>query len=713
MACTAILFLARSRADEGMWIPLLLDKYNIEEMQAKGFTLTAEDIYSINKASMKDAIVIFGGGCTGELISGEGLLLTNHHCGYGRIQAHSSLENDYLTDGFWAMSGDEELPNPGLSVTLLVRMENVTQRVLHGADGLPAGQRDSLIMNRMARISAEAVAGTHYSAMVRPFYHGNQYFLFINEVFRDVRLVGAPPSAIGKFGGDTDNWMWPRHTGDFSLFRVYAGKDNMPADYSPDNVPYRPAKFFPVSLAGIQEGDFTMVFGYPGNTAQYVPAVHIKMLTGDLYPRLVEVREKKLDVMNDWMERDPLVRIQYSAKNAGVSNAWKRWIGELNGLAKLDAAERKSEFERQFSDWVGSDPVRKEKYGELLRRYDELYRQYTSYRVLRDYYNEVFFRQGVELLAIAGMFHPLVEQYAETPAPEAPEPYLEFLQNRLTGFFDDYHAPLDQELFPYLMSLFDKNVDDDFQPEYFRAKKTAFRKNFDEWGKSLFKKSWFDDPDKVDAFLTSFTRSSVKKVMKDPAYMLFKDAMDVYQNRIMPHYIRLEKEIGELDRLYMAAQMEFQPGKRFYPDANFTLRVSYGEVKGYTPLDAVYFKHYSTIEGIMEKDNPGSYDYRVPEKLRELYHNRDFGRYTQGDDLPVCFIATNHTTGGNSGSPVVNARGHLIGINFDRAWEGVSSDLVFNPGLSRNISLDIRFVLFIIDKFAGAGYLLEEMEVVE
>ncbi len=708
------LLYASALADEGMWIPLLLDRYNIAEMQEMGFKLTAEDIYSVNHASMKDAIVQFGGGCTAELISGQGLLLTNHHCGFSRIQSHSSLEHDYLTNGFWAMSKEEELPNPGLTVTFLVRMEDVTGRVLEGvSDDMSPLERETIIRSRAMKIMDEAVAGTHYTASVRPFYNGNQYFLFVNEVFRDVRLVGAPPSAIGKFGGDTDNWEWPRHTGDFSLFRVYADKNNMPADYSPDNVPYTPKKFFSVSLKGVKPGDFTMVFGYPGSTSQYVPSDYIEMLTESLYPMLIGLRDVKLDVMYADMDASPRVRIQYAAKAQGQSNSWKRWIGESKGLKKLDVAGKKKAFEEKFSQWVAADPDRNQKYGQILEDYHRLYDEYEKVRLLRDCYNEVFFRQGIELISFAGGFRVLDDYYRADSAAGAFRAPVKQLLNRAHSFYEDYNQPTDRKLFAGLARLFDADVDGSMQPAIFHEMKGKYGNDFEAWSQAFYGKSWIDDQPAVEAFLDNFNPRAVKKLEKDPAYQLFTQAFAIYSERILPDFFRLSNEIGELDRLYMKAIMEFRKGERLYPDANSTLRVAYGQIKGYDPRDAVHYVYYTTLRGVMEKDNPDIYDYRVPEKLKELYRDRDYGRYGENGEMHICFLANNHTTGGNSGSPVIDADGRLIGVNFDRVWEGVMSDLMFNPEQSRNISLDIRYVLFLIDKFAGAGYLVDEMNVVE
>ncbi len=699
-------------ADEGMWIPLLLDKYNIRLMQEKGFRLTAEDIYSINKACMKDAVLSFGGGCTGEVISSMGLLITNHHCGYGQIQEHSSLEHDYLTNGFWAMSQKEELPNPGLTVTFLKRMEDVSDKVLSGVTGsMEAAERDRIISANINDIRRKAVEGTGYTAVVRPFYMGNQYFLFVNETFSDVRLVGAPPSAIGKFGGETDNWIWPRHTGDFSLFRIYADKNNKPAAYSQDNVPYKPAYFFPVSLKGVREGDFTMVFGYPGSTNQYVPSYHIEMVKNYINPELIEIRTEKINIMEAAMATDPLIRIQYSAKKSGIANSWKKWIGEIQGLDRMNTIARKQEYEARFAQWAAMDPERKSKYGSLLPSYRDLYSSLRVYNLVNSYTNEVM--GGAEAIGLSRNIRRLIDLYDQGATEEALATAKNAMLEYSKEFFKDYNMETDKKLFVAVMRLYGENISPDWQvPEYIKFR-AACKGDFSAAAEKLYSKSVFTDQKRYDDFIKSFSQSAIAKVRKDQFYLLATGTSDFISARVRGELTRITNEIQKLNRIYMAAQMEYEPERVFYPDANSTLRVAYGEVKGYRARDAVMYTPSSTLTGIIEKDNPAIYDYDVPDKLKELYRNKDFGRYAKDGDVPVCFIANNHTTGGNSGSPVINADGHLIGVNFDRAWEGVASDMAFNPGQSRNISLDIRYALFIIDKFAGAGYLLEEMKIIE
>jgi hypothetical protein len=713
MLLSALLLIPAIKADEGMWIPVLIGKYNIKLMQEKGFKLTAEDIYSVNKACMKDAIVQFGGGCTGEVISSDGLLITNHHCGYSQIQKHSTLNHDYLSDGFWAMSKDEELPNPGLTVTFLKRMEDVTDRVLVGVtDPMETTERDSIINSNISEIAKSAEGGKGYSAVVRPFYMGKQFFLFVNESFSDVRLVGAPPSAIGKFGGETDNWVWPRHTGDFSVFRIYADKENKPADYSKDNVPYQPSYHFPISLKGVKEGDFTMVFGYPGTTSEYVPSFHIDMVKNNFNPKMIAIRTKKIEIMETAMNSDPMIRIQYSAKKAGIANSWKKWIGECQGLERMTTIDKKKEFENRLTSWINKDNDRILKYGGILPEYKELYKRLSLYYLVSSYTNEVFFNNGTEAVNFARNLKQLSDLYKTDPNSDETEVIKINLLELGKSFFRNYNKTTDKKLFVALMTLYGENVDAEWQaPLYVKIKKSC-KGDFASVADKLYDKTIFADEVQFRAFVTGFNSSSISTLKRDPFYSLAISVNDFLSTNVRPELNRISEEIQKLNRKYMTAQMEFDRDHLFYPDANSTLRVSYGSVKGYLSKDAVYFNYFTTLKGIMEKDNPGIYDYDVPERLRQLYRSKDYGPYTQNGEVPVCFIADNHTSGGNSGSPVINADGQLIGVNFDRAWEGVASDIAFNPEQSRNISLDIRYALFIIDKFAGAGYLLKEMTLV-
>jgi hypothetical protein len=709
-----ILFTPALRADEGMWIPLLIEKYNIKLMREKGFKLSAEDIYSVNKACMKDAVFQFGGGCTGEVISSDGLIITNHHCGYSQIQKHSTLAHDYLTNGFWAMSREEELANPGLSVTFLKRMEDVTEKVLNGVtDKMADEERLKVISSNISEIIKYATEGTGYSASVRPFYMGNQFFLFINESFKDIRLVGAPPSSIGRFGGETDNWVWPRHTGDFSLFRIYADKNNKPADFSKANVPYKPLYHFPISLKGVKEGDFTMVFGYPGTTSEYVPSYYIDLVKNSVNPKMIEIRTRKIEIMEAAIDTDPLIRIQYSAKKTGIANSWKKWIGENKGLEKMGTIGKKEEFEKKLTEWINADNNRTVKYGNILPSYKLLYTQLKEYSLVNSYTNEVFFNSGADVIS----FSRNIKALADLIKKQGDQDQINVMKINLleTGrdFFNNFNQPTDKKLFVAVMSMYGENLDLKWQaPEYIKLKKSC-KGNFSTIADKLYAKSVFTDEARFKAFITGFNSSGITRLNNDPFYRLAMDVTGFLTTNVREELGRINIEIQKLNRDYMLAQMEYDSERIFYPDANSTLRVAYGTVSGYYSKDAVYFTYFTTLKGIMEKDDPRIYDYNVPEKLRQLYKTKDYGRYTQDGEVPVCFIANNHTTGGNSGSPVINADGQLVGVNFDRAWEGVASDLSFSPDQSRNISLDIRYALFIIDKFAGAGYLLKEMTIIE
>ena len=698
-----------AKADEGMWLPSLISQ-RITDMQAKGFRLNADDIYNINQASLKDAVVLFGRGCTGELISPEGLLLTNHHCGYGQIQKHSSVEHDYLKDGFWAMSREEELPNNGLTVSFLERMEDVTELVLKGYQPeMSEDQRVALVKKNSKAIIDEAVKeGKGLRATVEALYYGNQYFLFLYREYADVRLVGAPPSSIGKFGGDTDNWMWPRHTGDFSMFRIYADKDNNPAPYSKDNVPYKPKKFFRVSTKGVHEGDFTFIYGFPGRTQEYIHSEGVRYIeeTGD--PHKINLRTLRLNIQDKYMDQSQKVRIQYSSKNATVANAWKKWQGEVKGIKKMKTVQNKQEFEKAFAQWSKGG-----EFDGVVEKIAKLYHDLEPYTYAHDYYSET--ARTIEIANFAAGIYGTFKVDKESKE-------ITFDQKKAAGniesFYKDYYLPIDKECFVAVMSEYEKNVPAEFKPAYFRNGIKKYG-SAEKWAEALFSKSIFADRAKVEKLLSGAQsqkgmNKARKAIAADPATEFALEFAKWYNADVAPEMNRLNQELQLAYRDYMRGQMVYCRTQRvmkdFYPDANLTLRVAYGHIKGYSPSDAVYYKPSSTIKGIMQKDNPEIFDYNIPQKLRDIYAQKDYGRWTdETGEVPVCFIATNHTTGGNSGSPVINADGDLIGLNFDRVWEGTMSDIVFDPEICRNISLDVRYVLFTIEKIGGAGYLFDEM----
>ena len=687
MAALSLAFSPALWADEGMWLPSLISG-RIADMQAKGFKLGAEDIYSVNQASLKDAVVLFGGGCTGELVSPEGLLLTNHHCGYYHIGRHSSVEHDYLKDGFWAMTRDAELPCPGLTVSFLERMDDVTAAVLKGVpdDAVPAW-RDSVVLARSQALVREACADGGLQASVEPLYYGNQYFLFVYKVYRDIRLVGAPPSSIGKFGGDTDNWMWPRHTGDFSMFRIYAGKDNEPADYAPSNVPFKPRKFFKISTAGVKEGDFTFIYGNPGSTQEYITGEAVRWIGEVADPERIALRDLRLDIIKSYMAQSQEMRIRYSSRAASVANAWKKWQGESLGIRRKKTVAAKKTYEDRFRKWASATA-----YEGVVDRIDSLLRLQEPFDFARFYYQETV--SQIELASFAASSVKLLNEQPEKMAVSA------------ESFFKNYSMAMDKEVFVAVMGKFHERVSEAFKPAYFKEQMERFG-SVEAWADAFFSESVFADSQRA----AGLKKADLKALQEDPAYRFAAAFSTWYRKDVLPEYTRLGKEVTLLQRDYMRGQMMMGGDRDFYPDANLTLRVAYGHVEGYSPSDGVYYTPVSTLKGVMEKDNPEIFDYDIPQSLRDLYA-RSLAEDPSGVGMahvPVCFLATNHTTGGNSGSPVINADGNLIGINFDRVWEGTMSDIVFDPDYCRNISLDIRYLLFVVRELGHADHLLDEM----
>lgn len=701
--------LSKVKADEGMWLLPLLQQLNIETMNEMGLELSAEELFSINQSSLKDAIVIFGGGCTGEMISDQGLLLTNHHCGYGQIQELSTLENNYLDNGFWAGSKEEELPAPGLKVTFMRHMKDVTKRVLEGvSEDMDHETRQKAIRANIDSITKAAGEGNDYEHLVRDYFAGNQYFLVSYEEFTDVRFVGAPPSSIGKFGYDSDNWMWPRHTGDFALFRVYAGHDGKPAAYSPDNIPYQPLHHLPVSLQGYEMDDFAMTLGFPGSTQRYLPSWGIQERMNIFNQTLITVRGEKQDIWAEDMAASDKVRLQYATKFSRSSNYWKNSIGMNRGLEALDVLSQKRELEARFAEWAASSPANQERYGKVLATVKEAYTSRAPQYKASNYLRETLVN-GTEIYRFAAGAR-ILENALEAGQQAAIDSAVSELRSAAEVFFKDYSAPTDQKVLTAMLTRYAQDIESQFWPDFYKDLNKKYKGDYAKYAARLFNKSFFTSPDALEAFLA---KPSLKKLRKDPAYQAGRSVSKQY-NKLLGMNREAQQQIDNASRLFIAGLMEMQPEKVFYPDANFTMRLSYGTVDDYEPRDAVIYKHYTTLQGVMEKEDPDNFEFFVPERLKELHAAADYGRYADKDGrLWVNFTTNNDITGGNSGSPVINGKGQLIGLAFDGNWEAMSGDIAFEPELQKCINVDIRYVLFIIDKYAGASHLIDEMTIVE
>ena len=709
----AFLLLAFSvaKADEGMWLPQLLAQLNERQMKSMGMKISAADIYNINKGSLKDAIVSFGGFCTGEVISSKGLVLTNHHCGFDAIQNHSTIQNNYIRDGFWARNNAEEIPNPGLFVTFIIRIDDVTKQVLNGVTrNMDEKERQSAIDKNIAELRKNVKKENYQDSFIRAFFDGNQYFLFVTETYKDVRLVGAPPSSVGNFGKDTDNWMWPRHTGDFSMFRIYAGKDNKPAEYSVDNVPYVPKRSLSISLDGVAENDFTMVFGFPGRTTQYLHSAAVEQIMKVNDPVKIAIRDKALAVIDGFMRKDEQIKIQYAAKYAGIANSWKKWQGEVLGLTSTNALGKKQAYEAEFQKRVNANPQWKEAYGNLLLDLAKTYNEFEKYSLARDFFNETMSR--IEAFAIVNQLNSLrnaKEKNGEKGFTNA----LPGVKERLAEIYKEYSPVVDKQLFIALIDKFVKDQPQEFVAPYLLNKLKENNNDVSKLADELYNNvDLFQNGNKVLQQLSSNPEVVMAANDMNHANQLIAELSTYYNNTVSKNITGLQSRINQLNRTYMQAQMEVMKEKKFYPDANSTLRVTYGNVKGYNPRDAVQYDYYTYLDGVMDKYKPGDYEFDLPAKLRDLYKNKDYGQYGSNGKMPVCFIARNHTTGGNSGSPALDAYGNLVGLNFDRVWEGTMSDINYDPSICRNIMVDIRYVLFIVDKYAGAGHLVKEMNLV-
>jgi hypothetical protein len=702
----SLLFSLSARADEGMWLLPLLQKLNIGKMTELGFKLTADDIYSLNHSSIKDAVLIFGGGCTAEVVSPEGLVLTNHHCGYSSIQSHSTVEHDYLQDGFWAMSQPEELVNPNLSVTFLDYLQDVSDRINSLLnDSMTEEERNGIIREESRKIQSEVPTDEFHSARVTSFFGGNQFYLLVYTIYRDVRLVGAPPSSIGKFGADTDNWMWPRQTGDFSVFRIYMSPDGKPAEYAADNVPLKPKYYLPVSMKGVNEGDFSMIMGYPGSTTRYMTSYEVEDVLKYLHPNRIKIRNAKQEIILADMLADPKVKIQYASKYSGSTNYYKFSIGQAQSLKRMKVADQKRELEDRFTKWIAQDPALAKKYGDALSLIKNAIEQRAPYNNASQYFRECF-SGGSEIIGLTEQIGRSIDNLLRNEKdPEKLKETTDRLKQGLAGFFKDYNKPTDNKVTIAMFDIFGKDIEERFKPDIYQVISKKYKGSVEKFVNKMFETSIFCDEAKLDAFLDKPNR---KVLEKDLAYQAATSISD--KNREVRRDLnQFQSDLARGQRLWIDGLMKMESDKIFYPDANFTMRLTYGSVKSYDPQDAVHYKYYTTLDGVMQKEVPGDWEFDVPARLKQLYKAKDYGPYGVDGQMRVCFITNNDITGGNSGSPVMNDKGELIGLAFDGNWEAMSGDIAFEPKLQRTICVDIRYVLFIMDKYAGCKRLVDEM----
>ena len=700
-------------ADEGMWLPQLLSLMNEEDMHKKGLKITAEDIYDINNSSLKDAVVALnGGGCTAEMISSEGLMLTNHHCVDDLLQSHSSVENNYLEEGFWAMSKSEELKNENLSATFLISIEDVTNRFADSLDNsLSESERSRKISEISKIIVKEKTDSTSFSARVKSFFGGNNFYLITYQIFKDVRLVGAPPSSIGKFGGDTDNWMWPRHTGDFSLLRVYMAPDGSPAEYSIENIPYKPKHHFPIQLDGVENEDFTMIMGYPGRTNRYLTSYGVQEALEITYPEIIDIRTKKLAIMRAGMNSSKTKKLQYAAKYSGISNYWKYYIGQSKGLKRMRVYDKKIAIENEFISWVGQGENKiTKKYIGVLDSLKEAYQKNKEIALVRTYLTEAIF-QGAEILSFSYTMKNRINTLPKEK--EKRKVALKKIKTIAKEFYKNYDPEIDQELLSEMLEMYYENVPKPLHASIFKKIENQLfgvkKLDFNYYAKNLFKKSYFSNEEKCLNFLKNPSKILVNK---DPAYLTFSSIYNKYLEELYPTRKEIRSLMKKGNRLFIAGLQEMDTLRKFYPDANSTMRLTYGNVGDYKPGEAMLYDYYTTITGVMEKEDNTNEEFIVHPRLKELYQKNDFGRYADKDSsLRVNFISNNDITGGNSGSPVINAWGEIVGTAFDGNWEAMSGDIAFETKIQRTISVDIRYILFVIDKFANASYLIDEMTI--
>jgi hypothetical protein len=710
---TITLFLClniKVKADEGMWLPLLIDRLNYVDMQKMGCKLTAEEIYSVNNSSLKDAIVAINNGyCSGEIISGEGLLLTNHHCAYSYIQNHSTVEKDYLTNGFWAMDKNEELRNDKLNVSFLISIEDVSGKILpYIKDKMTETERTALVDSISSVLEKEAIKGTTYGAKVLSFFEGNEYYMFVTETYKDVRLVGAPPESIGKFGADTDNWMWPRHTGDFALFRVYMSPDGTPAEYSKKNIPYVPKKFLPISIKGVKKDDFAMVLGYPGTTDRFATSYGVKLALDKYNPTIVKIREKKLALMNEDMKASDEVKIQYAAKYATTANYYKYYVGQSDQLQKLGIYDKKVAIETAFTKWYSSDASLKQKYSDVLSDIEKAYDGVGKYTVAYVYYKEAIVR-GIELFSYANTFEEIYKQMKLEVDEEALNKLTQSLTYAAKLYFKSYNMETDKKICKAMLEMFFEDVPKDYHPDIFTTIQKKFKGSISDYVDDLYSKSIFASKDKILEFLTN---PDYKKLDKDMGYLAMTSFYNKYKD-VTTLYNDAKLELTKGTRLFVAGIMDMNSDKKYYPNANSTMRLTYGKVTDYSPNASTNYSYYTTLDQMIAKEDPKNPEFEVPTKLKQLYEDKNYGKYATDSVMSLCFITNNDVTGGVSGAPVINGSGELIGIVFDINWEATSVPILFDENYQRTICVDTRFVLFIIDKYAGASNIIKELKIVE
>lgn len=693
------------KSEEGLLIPTVLGAFE-SDMQAMGMKLSAKDIFDVNNASIKDAIIHFGGGCTAEIVSKTGLIFTNHHCGFSQINYHSSIDNNILKNGFWAANYSEELPNKGLTAARMVRMEDVTKAVLEGTQGLDPENAQAIIMANIAKIKAAAIKDNHYEADIKPFDFGNSYYLLVKETFEDVRLVGAPPSAVGKFGGDTDNWVWPRHTGDFSVFRIYAGTDNNPAPYSKDNKPYTPLHHLPISLKDKKDGDFTMVFGFPGRTEQHTISNELDFIINELRPAQIKMRDLSLSAINAAMKTSEETTLQYASKQARVANAWKKWIGQIDGLKRADAISVKQQYEKEYETKAMSDQDWENNYGMIVKDLNELADQYKGKDFAYNLFNEYYY-VGAEFFKQVRTMKKFIKTFNEGMDDESLATEIERLKKGAANFYKNYDSGIDRKVFELQTAYYAKVVDKTFLPNEMKDQSAT------DLSEAIYKKSIFTDIERYNAFLDKFKSKSISKLEKDPAFQLDNALNDVFQEQLLSDLRLYYGQKNNLLKTYVKGKYEMYPDAKHWSDANSTLRVSYGKLEGSIPRDGMKYTPHTTFKGIIEKHNTGKDDFALTDRMLELYAKNDYRDYDQDGELWICFTGSNHTTGGNSGSPVIDAEGNLMGLNFDRSWESTMSDYMFDASRCRNITVDIRYVLWMIEVYGEADHIINELTLVK